>query len=601
MTDGEAKMAAKTRGAPRARSSTTALRQSSQRAHGPDARAGKQRTPTGRRAPRADTVLDCGWGRLIFGHTFGSNRRIAEALADEAPGRRDIAFYLSDPHVVISAAPQDLFLDPSHSYRLRLHRYRPPRNRPRGFVLRRFRAETDIEAINRIYMARGMVPLDPGFLLGQRHARRFTFMVAEDRTTGAVIGVVTGIDHRHAFDDPEDGSSLWCLAVDPQASHPGIGEALTRSLAEHYLARGRAYLDLSVMHDNAQAIALYEKLGFERLAVFCVKRKNPINEKLFIGPAPEARLNPYALVIVDEARRRGIGVEVADEDAGYFTLSNGGRAITCRESLSDLTTAVAMSRCDDKAVTTRLLRKAGLSLPAQIDAGTPADNAAFLAAQGRVVVKPARGEQGAGVSVDLSTAAEMEAAVERARRLCDKVLIEKFVAGEDLRLIVIGFELVAAAVRRPARIVGDGRRTAAELIEAQSRRRAAATGGESRIPVDDETRRCLASAGHDLDAVLPEGDSVAVRRAANLHTGGTIHDVTDELHPALAAAAVGAARVLDIPVVGLDFMVPRVDGPDYVVIEANERPGLANHEPQPTAERFVDLLFPETAGRRSAA
>ena len=73
--------------------------------------------------------------------------------------------------------------------------------------------------------------------------------------------------------------------------------------------------------------------------------------------------------------------------------------------------------------------------------------------------------------------------------------------------------------------------------------------------------------------------------------------MTPELHPELAQAAVAAARALSIPVTGLDLLVPRVDGPDYVIIEANERPGLANHEPQPTAERFIDLLFPLTATR----
>jgi len=71
--------------------------------------------------------------------------------------------------------------------------------------------------------------------------------------------------------------------------------------------------------------------------------------------------------------------------------------------------------------------------------------------------------------------------------------------------------------------------------------------------------------------------------------------VTDLVHPALAEAACAAARALAIPVVGLDLVVPDVSGPDYRIIEANERPGLANHEPQPTAERFLDLLFPETA------
>lgn len=97
------------------------------------------------------------------------------------------------------------------------------------------------------------------------------------------------------------------------------------------------------------------------------------------------------------------------------------------------------------------------------------------------------------------------------------------------------------------------------------------------------------------DAVLEEGKTISVRNTANLHTGGTIHDVTPELHPKLGEAAILAAQVLEIPVVGLDFLVPSPKEPDYVVIEANERPGLANHEPQPTAERFIDLLFPATA------
>ncbi len=156
-------------------------------------------------------------------------------------------------------------------------------------------------------------------------------------------------------------------------------------------------------------------------------------------------------------------------------------------------------------------------------------------------------------------------------------------------------ELVAAAVRKPAEIIGTGRHSVRDLLDRVSRRREAATGGESSIPQDDETERCIAAAGWGYDDVLPEGHSLQVRRTANLHTGGTIHDVTPRLHPTLKDAAIQAARALEIPVVGLDFLVPSVEGDQYVIIEANERPGLANHEPQPTAERFIDLLFPHTA------
>jgi GNAT-family acetyltransferase (TIGR03103 family) len=214
-----------------------------------------------------------------------------------------------------------------------------------------------------------------------------------------------------------------------------------------------------------------------------------------------------------------------------------------------------------------------------------------------VVVKPARGEQGVGISVDVRDAPSLQAAIEEARKYCDTILLEEYVKGIDLRVIVIDGRVVAAATRRPPRIQGTGQDSIRELIEKQSRRREAATSGESSIPIDRETERCVQEAGYRLDDVLPYGTYLTVRKTANLHTGGTIHDVTDKLSPALRKAAVGAAAAIDIPVTGLDFMVPAPDSADYVIIEANERPGLANHEPQPTAERFIDLLFPSTAER----
>ncbi len=547
----------------------------------------------------ADVAVDCGWGRLMFAHTFHENATLVDLLRSEEPGKRDIAFYVRDPHVLLSLAPQELFLDPSHTYRLWLSDYRPSAERPRGFAVRRLQTEADAEATNRIYASRNMVTVDPPAHVWQHRASKvLTFYVAEDVNSGAVIGTVTGVDHANAFNDPENGSSLWCLAVDPQAGHPGIGQALTTHLAEHYLARGRAFMDLSVMHDNTQAIALYEKLGFQRVPAFCVKHKNPINEQLFVGPHGQVDLNPYAMIIVNEARRRGIAVDVIDAESALFALSYGGRTIRCRESLSELTTAVAMTICDDKALTRRRLVNAGLAVPVQEPYRGAAAARRFLDRQGRVVVKPARGEQGTGVSVAVETPDELDAAVRQARGVCERVLLERFVEGEDLRVIVIGYEVVAAAVRRPAQVTGTGRHTVAELIDKQSRRRAAATAGESTIPLDGETERVVRRAGYELDTVLEAGTPLVVRRTANLHTGGTIHDVTAHLHHELRRVAKEAAHILGIPVVGLDLLVPDVAGAAYVILEANERPGLANHEPQPTAERFIDLLFPQTAGIR---
>jgi GNAT-family acetyltransferase (TIGR03103 family) len=544
---------------------------------------------------KKNVAFDCGWGRLLFGQTFANAQDLADCLRAEGLGRRDIAFYVSDPHVVLSAAPLELFLDPSHTYRLDLTTYRAPEDKSLGFHVRRLSSQQDADEVNRIYAARNMVPVPPQFFWSERESRAITFLVAEAEAAGAIIGTVMGVDHAAAFGDHEKGSSLWCLAVDPQATLPGIGEVLVRRLAEEFQKRGARYMDLSVIHDNEQAITLYEKVGFFRVPAFTIKRKNVINEALFTEtPFDDSGLNPYALIIIKEAVRRGITVEIIDAEGGFFRLTYGGRTHACRESLSDLTTAVAMSICDDKRVTRRIVKAANVRVPDQTYADDGSRTRAFLKSHGSVVVKPARGEQGKGISVDVRSWDDLQRAIEMARTTCNDVIVEEFVEGVDLRLVVINFRVVAGAIRSPAAVLGNGRATIRELIERQSRRRAAATGGESKIPLDAETERCVAAAGYSLGDVLAADVNVAVRRTANLHTGGTIHDVTGMLHPTLVDAAVHAARAIDIPVTGIDFIVKSPTKPDYWFIEANERPGLANHEPQPTAERFIDLLFPQS-------
>lgn len=311
----------------------------------------------------------------------------------------------------------------------------------------------------------------------------------------------------------------------------------------------------------------------------------------------EAALNPYAAIITDEAHRRGIEVKVLDAEHSYFCLTLGERSIVCRESLCELATAIAMSRCDHKAVTRKLLDQAGLRVPAQTVVGSDTENRAFLQCYQHIVVKPAHGEQGNGVSVDITTEADLNKAIEYARRFSGPVLLEEFVKGEDLRVIVIAEEVVAAAVRRPPMISGDGERSILELIKAQSQQREQATGGESHIPLDAETERCVNENGYTMSDILPRGKSLTVRKTDNVHTGATIEDTTDQLHPDICEAAIRTAQAIEIPVVGVDFIVPAIDSEQYVIIEANERPGLANHEPQPTAQRFVDFLFPQTATR----
>lgn len=313
-------------------------------------------------------------------------------------------------------------------------------------------------------------------------------------------------------------------------------------------------------------------------------------------PAGYPELNVYTRVIADEAMRRGIEVEVLDPTVGELALTLDGHRVTTFESLSELTSAVAFRRCDHKGHTRAVLQRAGLRLPPGRMATLDDRDEAFLAECGELVVKPARGEGGQGLTVGVEDPAALGEAVSAARAVCPEVLLERRCPGDDLRVIVISGEVVAASVRRPPAVTGTGRHTVAELVESLSRLRSGQTGGSVEIPLDSTTLEVIRSGGSHADAVLEADEVLEVRRTANVHTGGTITDVTGSLHPALADVAIAAARAIDIPVVGLDLMVTAVDSPDYWIIEANEQPGLANHEPQPTVERFVDLLFPESTG-----
>ena len=270
-------------------------------------------------------VQDLGWGRLVFGQTFVDADEFGNALRAEASGRRDIGMYLDAPHVFVALHPQEFFIDPSFTYRLTFAR--PGEYQPAdvpGLSVRPVQSIDDCAATNQIYLQCRMVPADVDLMWSNsEHEPHMVYMVATDDETGAVVGTVTGIDHAQLFDDPENGSSLWCLAVDPTLSRPGVGGLLVRSLVAEFARRGRAQMDLSVLHDNEGAIALYERMGFERVPVLGIKRKNAINEKLFAPVQEEeglAELNPYARIIADGSTR------VKDYFGGRIRLATSGGA-----------------------------------------------------------------------------------------------------------------------------------------------------------------------------------------------------------------------------------------------------------------------------------
>lgn len=304
-------------------------------------------------------------------------------------------------------------------------------------------------------------------------------------------------------------------------------------------------------------------------------------------------MNIYAQILIDEALARGIQVEVVDEEAGLYRLCYGSESVLCRESLTEKTCATAMTICDDKSLTHRILHKAGLRVPRQIIYKDMNQALNCIKEWSSVVVKPASGEQGRGITVDLRTEEEVKQGVETALRHSHHIILEEFVQGRDIRIIVIDYEFVAAIERKPAFIMGNGKDSIRQLIERKNAHLVKKTNGESQIPITMETERLIRRQELEWHDILTDGQTLQVCKTANYHTGGTITDVTDEVSPFLRKIAEEASRALNIPVVGLDFLVPDFAGEEYVIIEANERPGLANHEPQPTAERFIDFLFPK--------
>ncbi|HEY9148122.1 MAG TPA: N-acetylglutaminylglutamine synthetase, partial [Gammaproteobacteria bacterium] len=141
---------------------------------------------------RENACIDCGWGRVLMGHTFKRPQDIADQLLQESPGKRDIAMYVADPHVVLAAAPQTLFLDPSDSYRLDLEQPLADAAKAPGITVCQVSSIEQARGVNELYLKRDMVPTDAEYIWAQRASDQIVWLVAIDKATDAVVGTVMG-------------------------------------------------------------------------------------------------------------------------------------------------------------------------------------------------------------------------------------------------------------------------------------------------------------------------------------------------------------------------------------------------------------------------
>jgi cyanophycin synthetase len=321
--------------------------------------------------------------------------------------------------------------------------------------------------------------------------------------------------------------------------------------------------------------------------------------------AEQVRLGPSTASIVRAAIARGIPARRLNTGS-LVQLGFGAKQRRILAAETDRTGAIAESIAQDKELTRSFLRAVGVPVPE----GRPVESAddAIAAAEEigyPIVVKPQYGNQGRGVATNLQTPDEVRAAYDAALLEEPTVVVEKHAPGDDYRLLVVGDRVVAAARREPAQVTGDGAHTIKELIEIvnQDPRR-----GEdhatclSKIPLDAIALSVVASQGYTPQSIPEAGVRVLIRRNANLSTGGTATDVTDRVHPLVAARAIDAARVIGLDIAGVDVVADDIASPleeqGGVVVEVNAAPGLRMHlepssgTPRNVGEAIVDLLFP---------
>jgi cyanophycin synthetase len=325
----------------------------------------------------------------------------------------------------------------------------------------------------------------------------------------------------------------------------------------------------------------------------------------FIRASQRRALGPSTGSLVAAAEARGIPwLRLNRYSLVQFGHGKYGQRI--QATVTSETRHIAVELASDKEETNKILGDLGLPVPRQRLAFSAEDAVRYAERIGYpVVVKPIDANHGRGVSIDLSDAAAVATAYDNARQHSRTVLVESYITGLDHRLLVINGELVAASKRVPGHVVGDGKRTIEELVaevNADPRRGLGHEKVLTRLEFDNQADRLLAHRGYDRQSVPAAGEIVFLRSTANLSTGGTAVDVTDEVHPDNREMAIRAARAIGLDVAGIDFLTTDIAKSFHetggAICEVNAAPGFRMHvapsagKPRDVAGSVMDMLFP---------
>jgi len=318
-----------------------------------------------------------------------------------------------------------------------------------------------------------------------------------------------------------------------------------------------------------------------------------------------SRLGPSTNAIVEEARRRGIPVRRLN-NYSLVQLGLGRNLHRIQATLTDSTSAIGVEIAQDKDDTKRVLENIGLPVP-KGDVARSLEGALDVAEEigYPVILKPVAANHGRGISGRIDDANALRASWQRSSAFGSRIVVEQFAEGRDHRVLVVNGRVVAAAERVPAHVIGDGRRTVMELIEEGNRDPRRGIGHTkilTRLPVDQTTMEHLGLSGRSMETVPAAGEFVPIRATANLSTGGTSIDRTDEMHPDNLTACEMAAGVIGLDIAGIDILTPDISVPfrdnRSVIIEVNAGPGIRMHthpsegQPRNVGAPILDMLYP---------
>ncbi len=317
------------------------------------------------------------------------------------------------------------------------------------------------------------------------------------------------------------------------------------------------------------------------------------------------RLGPSTGSIIEEAESRGIPW-IRLNKYSLCQLGYGMNQKRIQATVSSETSSIAVELACDKEDTKYILEQAEVPVPkgeiVRTEAGLE-DAVKYVGYP--LVIKPINGNHGRGITANLDNWKDTLEAFHAAKEVSRSVIVERFISGDDYRLLVIDYKLVAAAKRTPAGVTGDGKSTILELIDKVNADPRRGYGHEkvlTQITVNEMTENILEQAGRSIDTVLPDGEWMALKDTANLSTGGTSTDVTDIVHPHNVFTAERIARLIGLDICGIDIMTTDISSPLHetggAILEVNAGPGFRMHLapseglPRNVAANVVDMLFP---------